>query len=115
MKRWPIIFLLALGGCDRQPAVVFTDVAITLPDDPMELPPGPGMQAVAENCTACHSPSTMLQQPRVTREKWQSLVGKMITVYKAPVDERAIPEIVDYFVAVQTAQARSGGQSASGQ
>ncbi len=115
MKRWSIILLLALGGCDRQPDVVFTDVAITLPDDPMDLPPGPGMQAVAENCTACHSPSTMLQQPKVSREKWQSLVEKMITVYKAPVDDRAIPEIVDYFVAVQAAQADPAAQSAAGQ
>ncbi len=105
MIRWPVIVTLLLAACNSQPEVTFTDVAITLPDDPMELPPGPGMQAVVENCTACHSPSTMLQQPKVSREKWESIVGKMIDVYKAPVDEKAIPAIVDYMVAVQSKRA----------
>lgn len=96
--------LLALAACEAAPQVRFADAAITLPDDPMELPPGPGVAAVAENCMACHSPSTMLQQPRISREKWRSIIGKMISVYKAPVDEAAIPAITDYFVAVQAAQ-----------
>lgn len=107
MKRLSIILGMLLTGCDRTPEVTFADVAITLPNDPMELPPGSGMRAVVENCTACHSPSTMLQQPRVSREKWQSIVGKMIEVYKAPVDQQAIPEIVDYLVAVQSEQAEA--------
>ncbi len=107
MKRWPILLLIALGGCNSEPEVVFADAEITLPVDPATLPPGPGMEAVLANCTGCHSPSTMLQQPRISREKWQSLIGKMIEVYKAPVDKQAIPEIVDYLVGVQTAQAGS--------
>lgn len=90
-----------LASCESQPQVTFTDVSITLPDDPIDLPEGPGRDAVLENCTACHSPSTMLQQPRVSREKWESIANKMIEVYKAPVDEAAIPAIADYMVAVQ--------------
>jgi hypothetical protein len=39
----------------------------------------------------------------------------MIETYKAPVDEKAIPDIVDYFVAVQTAQVANPGGSAVGQ
>lgn len=103
---------LLLAGCDRTPEVVFADTAITLPDDPLELPDFPGRDAVMENCTACHSPSTMLQQPQVPREKWESMVGKMVSVYKAPVDEQAIPAIIDYFVAVQAAQAKSAAEAA---
>lgn len=99
--------VLLLAGCEAAPQVAFADASITLPDDPLDLPPGPGLQAVVENCTACHSPSTMLQQPQVSREKWESTVGKMITIYKAPVDEAAIPAIVDYFVAVQAKQAEA--------
>jgi hypothetical protein len=105
MRGWPLILALALAGCEGAPQVTFADAAITLPDDPLDLPPGPGVQAVIENCTACHSPSTMLQQPRLSRDKWQGVVAKMITTYKAPVDEAAIPAIVDYMVAVQTEQA----------
>jgi mono/diheme cytochrome c family protein len=101
MRYAAILLALALAGCERQPAVTFADAEITLPDDPVDLPPGPGREAVLANCTACHSPSTMLQQPKVSREKWESIVGKMIEVYKAPVDEEAIPAIVDYLVAAQ--------------
>jgi PBP1b-binding outer membrane lipoprotein LpoB len=105
------LFLLAsvllLAGCDSAPSVTFADAAITLPDDPLDLAPGPGMQAVVENCTACHSPSTMLQQPQISRAKWESTIDKMIEIYKAPVDPQAIPEIIDYFVAVQSAQAEN--------
>lgn len=113
MKAWPIILALFAAGCDGTQQVVFADVEITLPDDPMTLPPGPGVQAVVENCTACHSPSMMLQQPRIPREKWQSIISKMMTVYKAPVDEQAIPKIVDYFVNIQTDQVESGVEIAN--
>lgn len=92
---------LLLAACDSAPAVTFADASITLPEDPMALPEGPGRQAVVDNCLACHSPSTMLQQPRVSREKWESIAGKMIEVYKAPVDPAAIPAIADYMVHVQ--------------
>ena len=109
MKRGLMLLALLLAGCERAPQVTFADTAITLPDDPLDLPSGPGRQAVVENCTACHSPSTMLQQPQVSREKWDSIVGKMITVYKAPVDQEAIPEIVEYLMTVQADQARDDG------
>jgi PBP1b-binding outer membrane lipoprotein LpoB len=105
MRYCLILFALLLAGCDSTPQVTFADAAITLPDDQLDLPPGPGRQAAIENCTACHSPSTMLQQPQISREKWQSIVGKMVEVYKAPVDPQAIPAIVDYMVTVQVNQA----------
>ncbi len=102
---FPILAALALASCDAAPKVQFQDASIALPDDPIELPEGPGRRAVMENCTACHSPSTMLQQPKVPREKWEASVAKMITLYKAPVDPEAVPQIVDYMVAFQARQA----------
>lgn len=107
MKARAVIFVLALGlaACDSTPDVTFADAGITLPDDPLDLPAGAGADAVIANCTACHSPSTMLQQPRMSRDKWQGVVAKMIEVYKAPIDEAAIPEIIDYMVQVQETQA----------
>lgn len=97
----PIALALVLAGCDSGPKVAFQDASITLPDDPNDLPEGPGKQAVMDNCTACHSPSTMLQQPKVGREKWEATVAKMVKLYKAPIDPAAVPAIVDYMVAVQ--------------
>ena len=102
MRALAILPALALlAACDSAPTATFADASITLPDDPVDLPEGPGREAVLANCTACHSPSTMLQQPKIPREKWESIAKKMIETYKAPVDEAAIPAIVDYMVFVQ--------------
>ena len=105
MRVLALLAMLALAGCEAAPEVVFVDASIALPDDPLELPPGPGAEAVAANCLACHSPSTMLQQPRMSREKWLATITKMRETYKAPVDEAAIPQIVDYLVAAQESEA----------
>lgn len=109
MRAFAILPAFALlAGCNSAPEVTFEDVAITLPEDPIDLPDLPdlpGRDAVVANCTACHSPSTMLQQPQVSREKWESQVKKMVEVYKAPVDPAAIPAIIDYMLAVQAQQA----------
>lgn len=105
MRALALLLVLALAGCEAAPKVTFADASITLPDDPLELPPGPGADAVVANCAACHSPSTMLQQPRMSREKWLSTVNKMRETYKAPIDEAAIPAIVDYLVAAQGSEA----------
>jgi hypothetical protein len=100
--------LLLLAACDSAPEIAFADASVTLPDDPVDLPDGPGRDAVLENCTACHSPSTMLQQPKVSREKWESIVGKMRKLYKAPVDDSAAAQVVDYMVAVQARPEATG-------
>ena len=102
MRAAVLVLALALASCDSPAKVGFADASITLPDDPVELPEGPGREAVLENCTACHSPSTMLQQPKVSAEKWESIVGKMKKLYKAPVDDAAVPAIVDYMMHVQS-------------
>ncbi|MFL0672708.1 MAG: cytochrome c [Erythrobacter sp.] len=105
MRALALFLVLALAGCEAAPQVTFADASITLPDDPLDLPPGPGADAVVANCAACHSPSTMLQQPRMSREKWLSTVTKMRETYKAPIDEAAIPAIVDYLMTAQEAEA----------
>jgi hypothetical protein len=108
MRHLAIILpVLLIAGCDSQPDVTFADVSITLPDDPLTLPDLPGREAVIANCTACHSPSTMLQQPKVPAEKWESIIGKMVEVYKAPIDQAAVPAIVQYMVAAQAAEAEA--------
>lgn len=102
MRRAILPALALLAACDTAPTANFADASITLPDDPIDLPEGPGRDAVIENCTACHSPSTMLQQPRVSAAKWESIIGKMKTLYKAPVDDAAVPQIVEYMLHVQS-------------
>ncbi|MFO6445892.1 cytochrome c [Erythrobacter sp. NE805] len=101
MRGLLLLSALLLAGCDAAPQVQFQDASVTLPDDPNALPDLPGRDAVLANCTACHSPSTFLQQPKIPREKWEASVAKMVKLYKAPVDPAAVPGIVDYMVAMQ--------------
>ena len=61
--------------------------------------PGPDLDVVQNNCTACHSADYIQTQPRGPKFKkdfWQAEVTKMIKVYGAPIDEADIPKIVDY-------------------
>ncbi len=43
----------------------------------------------------------VLNQPTMTRERWQAEVDKMIELYKAPVATQDAPGIVDYLVKVK--------------
>jgi hypothetical protein len=92
-----IALLLTLAACS-DPAPEFAAVAITLPDDDGAFPDGPGVEAVTNNCGACHSPSMILNQPRLTRAEWQKSIDKMRKVFKAeidPADEAAILSYLD--------------------
>jgi cytochrome c5 len=57
---------------------------------------GEGSDPVNANCTACHSAEMVLTQPPLSRAAWQGEVAKMGKVYKASVDEKDIPAIVEY-------------------
>jgi len=87
---------LALGSVTAAP------VAYTLPDETAAFRPGPNLEVVQNNCTACHSPDYIQTQPRGEKFKkdfWQAEVTKMIKVYGAPIDDADVPKIVDYLAA----------------
>ena len=60
--------------------------------------PGEGADAINNNCLACHSADMVLTQPALPKATWEAEVHKMITTYKAPVDEKDVASIVDYLV-----------------
>jgi len=62
---------------------------------------GEGSDPVNSNCTACHSAEMVLAQPPLAKAVWQSEVTKMMKVYKASVDEKDIPAIVEYLANVR--------------
>ena len=99
MKRTLFALPLFLAACQQADSFAFQNTSITLPDDITTLPDGPGVAAVTTNCTSCHSPAMILTQPRLTRKAWEGEVEKMAKVYKAPIDQTAVPKIVDYLVA----------------
>jgi sulfite dehydrogenase (cytochrome) subunit B len=87
---------LSLGATNAAPR------AYTLPNETAAFRPGPNLEVVQNNCTACHSADYINIQPRGPKFKkdfWQAEVMKMIKVYGAPIDEADIGKIVDYLTA----------------
>ena len=74
-------------------------ISYTLPDETAAFKPGPNLEVVQNNCTACHSADYISTQPRGPKFKkdfWQTEVTKMIKVYGAPIDDGDVGKIVEY-------------------
>jgi mono/diheme cytochrome c family protein len=77
-------------------------IAYDLPAEAATFPPGPNLETVKNNCTACHSADYIFTQPRGPKfgeDFWRAEVSKMIKVYGAPIAEADIPKIVEYLTA----------------
>lgn len=77
-------------------------ITYKLPDETAAFKPGPNLETVQNNCTACHSADyvrTQPQGPKFKKDFWQAEVTKMIKVYGAPIDESDVGKIVDYLAA----------------
>jgi mono/diheme cytochrome c family protein len=73
-----------------------------LPNETAAFRPGPNLEVVQNNCTACHSADYINTQPRgpkFNKAFWQTEVTKMIKVYGAPIDDADVAKIVDYLTA----------------
>jgi len=113
MKRTVLMVLsfTAVGGValaslpvQAKAPIVLKSVNITIPERTRTLPPGPGLATVQNNCLSCHSAGMIMTQPIMAKAAWAAEVVKMRNVYKAPVDEKAVPAIVDYLTAVKGAK-----------
>lgn len=84
--------------------------SLTLKSDSIDVPDrgtmftGPGSDVVNNNCLACHSSGMILNQPSLPEATWKAEAEKMIHVYKAPVDEKDVPAIVDYLTKTKGAK-----------
>lgn len=87
--------LLTPAATVAQAAMTFTSVHVELPESDRQFP-GPGADAINNNCLACHSAGMVLNQPAMTQAAWQAEVSKMINAYKAPVAPADVPAIVGY-------------------
>ena len=99
----PAIALAAgLGWLATGPAsVTAAPVNYKVPDETAAFKPGPNLEVVQGNCTACHSSDYVNTQPPMKDKKgfWQAEVTKMIKVYGAPIDDADVGKIVDYLAA----------------
>ena len=76
-----------------------TPMSYKLPNETAAFKPGPNVEIVNNNCTACHSADYVQTQPRglkFKRDFWQAEVTKMTKAYGAPIDEADVGKIVDY-------------------
>ena len=77
-------------------------ISYQLPDETVAFGPGPNLDTIQANCTACHSADyikTQPQGPTFKKDFWQAEVTKMIKVYGAPIDDADVGKIVDYLTA----------------
>jgi sulfite dehydrogenase (cytochrome) subunit B len=74
---------------------------IRLPPDGVQLKESdlPGYPKAKANCVECHSAEYMrYQPPTAPRAYWDAMVKRMKAVFRAPIDDAAMPDIVDYLV-----------------
>ena len=86
--------VLALGMSGRA-----LPKSIQLPPDGVQLKPSslPGYAKAQSQCVACHSAEYMIYQPpSAARPYWDAMVKRMKMVFKAPIDDADMPDIVDY-------------------
>jgi sulfite dehydrogenase (cytochrome) subunit B len=91
---------LLVGICGSGPSEAGAkSISYKLPNETATFKPGPDLEIVQNNCTACHSVDYVQTQPRGPKFKedfWRAEVTKMIKVYGSPIDEAGVSTIVDY-------------------
>jgi hypothetical protein len=92
MNHRIILALIAATGMGLASAAA-APANYAVPEETATFKPGPNLDTVQNNCTACHSADYIKTQPR--GEKFT----KMIKVYGAPIDEKDVGKIVDYLAA----------------
>jgi mono/diheme cytochrome c family protein len=95
MKIITLLVIFASAG-----VTLAQNKSIDLPNDNAmaQLKPGPGRDAVKNNCAICHSTDYLVRQPRMDANKWKAEVEKMRALFGAPVSAADAKEIVDYLV-----------------
>jgi hypothetical protein len=105
MKRSTLAVLTGLAGltvgiCGSGLVEVSAKpISYKLPNETAAFKPGPNLETVQNNCTACHSADyvrTQPQGPKFKQDFWKAEVTKMIKLYGAPIDEADVGKIVDY-------------------
>ena len=92
------LLLAAVFAAMAVPALAVTKTLVLPPDGAqLKASPLPGYAKAQANCVACHSAEYMLYQPATApRGYWENMVKRMQVVFKAPIADADMPEIVDY-------------------
>jgi len=101
MKHQLLLALAVVAGLGAVAAMA-APVNYTLPEETAAFKPGPNLEVVQNNCTACHSADYIKTQPQGEKFKkdfLQAEVTKMIKVYGAPIEDADVGKIVEYLAA----------------
>ena len=101
MRHRILLALIIVAGLGLAAASA-APVAYKLPDETAAFKAGANLEAVQNNCSACHSADYVKTQPRgekFRKDFWTAEVTKMIKVYGAPIEEKDVGAIVDYLTA----------------
>jgi mono/diheme cytochrome c family protein len=105
MKRSTFLSLTGVAGLtvslcvSGMVQVTAKPISYKLPEETAKFKPGPNLEVVQNNCTACHSADYVATQPRGPKYKedfWKAEVNKMINAYGAPIDQADVGKIVEY-------------------
>ena len=71
----------------------------TASEDAVKLKPGDGVEAVEQNCAACHSLDYIqMNSPYPNAALWDAEVTKMIKAFCAPISEADAKTIKEYLI-----------------
>ena len=95
-----VLLAIALAVAALMDSSLAAPVNYKTPDEVAAFRPGPNLEVVQGNCSACHSSDYVATQPPMKDKRafWQAEVTKMIKVYGAPIDDADVGKIVDYLV-----------------
>ena len=77
---------------------------VTIPSGSRIYPGGADATVMNANCLTCHSVGMVLTQPNLTEATWKAEVEKMRNVFKAPINQDAVPAIVAYLAKIKEAK-----------
>jgi mono/diheme cytochrome c family protein len=95
--------LVSLTPAWAQNLPALKSVKVDLPAGDSQFPGGAEADAINNNCLACHSADMVLNQPALPKATWETEVRKMITIYKAPIDDADVAPIVAYLAKIKGA------------
>jgi sulfite dehydrogenase (cytochrome) subunit B len=101
VMKHQLLLALAIAGLGVVAANA-ASVNYTLPEETAAFKPGPNLEVVQNNCTACHSADYIKTQPhgeKFKKDFWAAEVTKMIKVYGAPIEDADVGKIVEYLAA----------------
>ena len=104
-KALPIALIAAAvlmpSAVTAKTPIALKSLDLKLPANDQMFPNGPGADVANSNCLGCHSVDMVLNQPALPKAAWEAEVAKMRNVFKAPMDAKDVPAIVDYLVGIK--------------